>query len=443
VNPLAAIVLILLLIGIFSRSRLEATAALVIGVLCLGQNATMDIAGMNFFPVRILGWACFFRVLLRKEFSFSQLTRTDNAFIVLYVFTTLVLLLREPETAALRVAKMLDNLFTYFALRGLVRSPEELKSTVKFIGLALIPFVILLTVERTTGQNLFVYLGHPGKIWLREGAARCFGSFRHPSLLGSVGACFLPLFIGLAFDPAVRKRAILGCVLCLAIVGFSNSGGPASVAATAMVGWGLWRFRARMRAFRRGLVFTIIALALVMKAPIWYLPSKVSSFTGGSGWHRSRLMEVAYQHLNEWWLVGMPVEETAGWMPYNLGATGGADITNQFLAFGLSAGLAGMALFIYLLYRGFSGVGQALQKLREDGKDRREEAFLWGLGVALAAHVTNWLGITYFDQFNVLWLLQFAGLVTLSEFYLRESAPVAEETPEVGAPGSDQATAHA
>jgi hypothetical protein len=189
----------------------------------------------------------------------------------------------------------------------------------------------------------------------------------------------------------------------------------------AVLGWLLWVFRLRMRTFRRGLVAFIVLMILVMKAPIWYLPAKLSNFTGGSGWHRSYLMDVTFQNFDKWWLVGMPVEETSGWMPYNLGATGGADITNQFVSFGLSAGILGIALFIFVIYIGFSHLGVALKVLRRTAGNRSDEALLWGLGVVLATHVFNWIGITYFDQFNVLWLLQFAAMITLSRYWLRQA----------------------
>jgi hypothetical protein len=210
--------------------------------------------------------------------------------------------------------------------------------------------------------------------------------------------------------------------LCLAIVAFSNSGGPNSVLSVAVVGWLLWLMREKMQLFRRWFAALILLLALVMKAPVWYLPAKLSAFTGGTGWHRSYLMDVAFQHLNQWWLAGMREEDTAAWFPYILPTVGGADITNQFLAFGTQAGLVAIGLLIYLIYCAFSQVGRGLGWVRQTPDVQDDEPLLWALGVALAANVSNWLGITYFDQFNVLWLLQLAALVSLSEFCLLQPA---------------------
>jgi hypothetical protein len=403
---------------------------MVVGTLYMAQSDGLEIAGLNLFPARLLGYVCFLRVLTRREFSLTQLVRADKVFIVLYLFAALVPLVRAEEIKLTYIAKMLDNLLTYFAFRGLLRLPDEFRWLLKILAVLLVPYVAILAIESATGRNLFVLVGQESNVWLREGTPRCFGSFRHPSLLGSLGACFLPLFIALAFDPTVRRRAIIGAVACVAIVGFSNSGSPLSLLMVAILGWFLWPLRTRMQTFRRGMVAFFVLMAFAMKAPIWYLPAKLSNFTGGTGWHRSYLMDVTFQHFDQWWLAGMPVQQTSGWMPYNLSATGGADITNQFISFGLNAGILAMALFIFVIYCGFSHLGAALNVLREADMSRSEEALLWGLGVALAAHVFNWIGITYFDQFNVLWLLQFAALVTLSSYWIRHSFESPLETEE-------------
>jgi hypothetical protein len=192
----------------------------------------------------------------------------------------------------------------------------------------------------------------------------------------------------------------------------------------AMIAWGLWPIRTNMQAFRRGLVALLVLLAMVMKAPIWYLLARMSAVTGGTGWHRSYLIDMAVRNLEHWWLIGLPVRETARWMPYVVAATGGADITNQFIAFGLQGGILAVAIFIFLLYLAFSNLGRALAFVRVSRQLSGLEPILWSLGVALTAHIMNWLGITYFDQFNMMWFLHLAALASLCEFCLRSPAPL-------------------
>jgi hypothetical protein len=163
----------------------------------------------------------------------------------------------------------------------------------------------------------------------------------------------------------------------------------------------------------------------MMKAPIWYLIARVSNITGGTGWHRSYLIDVAFQHLSQWWLAGMSIEGTSDWLPYMLSTTGGADITNEFIGFALTAGIGAIALLILVLTRGFSSIGNALACVRSRFREPEETEFLlWGLGAMLAVNVVNWLGISYFDQSYVVWFMQLATVSSLSEDCLQAGSEV-------------------
>src|SRR5262249_60318661 len=92
------------------------------------------------------------------------------------------------------------------------------------------------------------------------------------------------------------------------------------------------------------------------------------------------------------------------------------DITNHFLVLGIPAGLGAMGLLVTLLTRAFSNLGKTLAILRSSGAMTRDIEFLyWSLGVTLAVHIFNWLGITYFDQTYVLWFMQLAVITSLTE----------------------------
>jgi hypothetical protein len=301
--------------------------------------------------------------------------------------------------------------------RGFLHDAEEFKWFLRTVLLLLIPYAGLLLVETFAHHNVFSSMGgidFGG--WLREGRQRCQGSFRHPSLLGTLGASFLPLYIGLASSKLNRTFAVIGIGVCLLIVWASNSGGPASCVGVAVLGWLLWRFRMHMKLFRRAVAGMLILLALVMKAPIWYLIARVSSITGGGGYHRSYLIDAAYHSLSQWWLFGMDIKKTQDWFPYTLVTTGAADITNVFIAAGLAAGIVGIFLLIRLLVNAYVSLGSALAVARlSPGDDGSSEYLLWGLGVMLAVHIFNWLGITYFDQTYAIWFLQLAAISTLTE----------------------------
>jgi hypothetical protein len=399
------------------------------GVLFLTQSQALDLFGFNMFAMRFLELAGFARVVARREFSFSGLNPIDRAMLLLYTFTPIVYVLRASEGQTYVVGAAVDAVLCYFTFRGLIGNIEDFKWFLDAFILLLAPYAALLLLETLTAHVPFRVLGAEDIGWAREGRPRCIGSFRNPTLLGTLGASFLPLYIGSFLAQTARRRlSLAGIGLCIFIVWSSNSGGSAACAGVGMLGWLLWRLRAKMYWVRRSVAVGIFLLALVMKAPVWYLLARVSSITGGDGYHRAHLLDMAFQRLGRWWFAGMPVKDTADWFPYVQQVTGGADMTNYFLAFGITAGLGSMILFVLLLKRTFSMLGIALARSRSTKTlSAGSDYILWGLGVMLAAHIFNWLGITYFDQTQVYWYMQLAAISNLSGTWAPEVGSQAED----------------
>ena len=353
-NPVGASILLVLVLAVLSAPRRWAGLGILAGVLYLTQYQAVNIAGFNVFAVRFLELAGFLRVLARHEFSFSKMNRTDHALLLLYCFTTIVFCLRSADDKAYVIGQGVDAFLCYFTFRGLIGDMADFRWFLRSFLFLLGPYALMILFESLTHRNAFAYVGAGGIAWMRGDRFRCVGSFRNPDLLGSLGASFLPLYIGMACIKPQRRLACVGIVLCLLIVWASNSGGPLCATAVGFIGWGFWRLRTQMRKVRWAMAAAIAALAMVMKAPIWYLLDRLGSITGGDAWHRSYLLDVSFQHLGIWWLAGMNFVETADWFPDGaLSTTGAADITNLFLSFGLTAGLGAMALLILLLARAF------------------------------------------------------------------------------------------
>jgi hypothetical protein len=390
------------------------------GVLYLTQVQAINVAGFNLFAVRLLELVAFIRVMSRGEFSFRELTKMDSALLLVYSFTSVVYCLRSSNGQANMIGTAVDAFLCYFAFRGLIGDMEDFQWFLGRFLILLAPYALMILFEMVTHRNAFSFIGGGIGGWMRGDRFRCVGSFRNPDLLGALGASFLPLYIGMARIKPQRKPACIGIVLCLLIVWASNSGGPLCATSVGLVGWGFWLLRTQMRKVRWVILATIVALAMVMKAPIWYLLARISDVTGGDGWHRAYLLDVSFRHLDIWWLAGLDMGVTSDWFPDGaLTSTGAADITNQFLSFGLTAGLGAMTLLILLLARAFSGLGQALAVVRSHSRGTSDNEFLlWGLGVMLTVHIANWFGITYFDQFYIVWFMQLAAISSISASYL-------------------------
>ncbi|MCX7102660.1 MAG: hypothetical protein NTX38_14550 [Methylobacter sp.] len=430
-NAIGVSILMILMAVVFCGPRRWALVGMMAGVLYLTNAQLINLFGLNLFAIRFLELAGFTRILIRKEFSFSKLNGIDRVVLLLYIYSTLVFLLRSKVDLGSHIAMMMDAIFCYFTFRALIISTEDLKWFLGVFAVILFPYVALVTVDMLTHHNPFTLIG--GRTFVeRQGRLRCMGTFANPSLLGgALGASFVPLYIGLFFaGNHHRVSAVAGIVLCLGIVFLSNSGGPLSAAALGIVGWVCWFVKARMSLIRRLLVCILFIIGLFMKAPIWYLVAKVSSISGGDGYHRSYLMDIAFQNFSLWWLTGMDLMLTKDWFPYQVEVTGYADITNQYLEFGLGSGLLSMVLFILLLVLAFKVIGKALEAVRSPKKPVDAEYLLWGLGCSLTVHISTWFGITYtFDQSNIIWFMHLAAISSISESCIETKIQITQDIP--------------
>ena len=173
----------------------------------------------------------------------------------------------------------------------------------------------------------------------------------------------------------------------------------------------MWPFRKHIRTIEWGILFGVIGLYLYMKAPVWYVVSRISELTGGGGWHRSYLIDQAIKYFSEWWLLGTTY--TAHWMPTALAIDPDkADITNQFIGEGVQGGLLQMILFIIIIVLCFRGIGKVI-KLSED-QPLSTKIVPWSMGVALFGHVSAFFSVSYFDQIFVSFYLLLAMISTIS-----------------------------
>lgn len=412
-NALALAISLPLVVLIFLGSKRVALLALAAGVLFLPQQQAVDV-GITLTSTRVFEFAGLLRVALRHEFGDIRLNKIDKTFVLLYLYTTSVYLLRATGHQMEMVGAAVDAFCSYFVFRALAQTDVDLKWFLGAFLLLLVPYVCILSVESYTGQNPFAILG-AGFFDIRDGRLRALASFRNSSSLGTLGASFLPLYIGIAIIGQRRLLGLLGVAMSCAVVYFSNSGGPASAALFGLLAWLAWPLRERMKQVRLVMALALICLGLVMKAPIWYLPARISDISGGGGWHRSRVLELAAERFGDWWLAGMDLSQTRQWFTYVLDATGSADITNNFLVFGLRGGAGSLVLLILLLVMAFSALGIVMRSRK---KQPGNDIFLWSLGCMLVVHIASWFGISYFDQITVFWFMHLAAISSVFQQHL-------------------------
>jgi len=270
-----------------------------------------------------------------------------------------------------------------------------------------------MVIENLTGRNVFSALGGVAEITrVRDGRLRCQASFSHPILTGNFGASTAALLGALWLAvPARRVLYTVGLLSAAAIVVLSASSGPVLALAAGILGWVLFPMRANFAPLRIGALVMVVVLHFVREQPVWQLIARVSSITGGTGYHRFLLIDRAISHFDEWWLLGAT---TAHWQMAQP-----KDITNQYILEGIRGGFAALLAFIVVLVVGFRSCGQSMRVVAKSGTLGRRDArrvylLAYGLGVMLFAHSVAFIGVSYFGQMTSIFYLHLAMISSVA-----------------------------
>ena len=401
---LAAVLLLVL-------PRKYAVAPILVAAFLTPFGQQILIGGFHFYVIRIIVLVgalplLAFKSLTGKPLFAGGLNGLDKVF-CLWAFVggiAFILRLREGGAVENQTGIWLDAFGAYFLFRYLLQDREDIFRATKMFASVASVLAVCMFYEFLTRVNVFSYIaGHAIVPWIRNGNVRAQGVFGNSITAGTFGAVLLPLFFWLWKSGKARLWGVIGLAAATVVVLTSMASTPFTGWLAGILGLCLWPIRKQMRVVRWGIVFTVLGLALVMKAPVWYVITKVN-FVGGDSWDRANLITQTVGHFSNWWLLG--TANNASWGDFTW------DACNQFAAEAIEGGLATLILFVVILRRGLGRIGQCRKQVEGD----RQEWFFWCLGAAFFAHVIIFLGIDYFDQTRTLWFIFLAmiSVATLS-----------------------------
>lgn len=392
-----AMVAIIVLVIVLRRKWI--LPPLLIGLLLLPVGQTLVLGGLHLYVTRILTLVGLIRAIIsrvpEKSLFGAGFNALDKTFIAWILIRTLAFIVRFPEMGAVanQFGGIWDVLGGYLLLRWLIHDKEDILRTITTLAYTAILLGVTMVCEKVTRFNVYGWLKSTPIIpEIRNGSTRAQGPFHHAILAGTFAATLLPLFFWLWKSRTNRSLGLLGILGSSAAVFASASSTPVSAYLAAIAGMCLWPMRNNMRFVRQGLVIGLIALNFVMTAPVWWAIEHVDLAGGSAGEHRAELIDSFIRHFGEWWLVGTSNNANWGYEMWDVG--------NQFIAEGISGGLATFLLFIAIVCCGFKWIGRARKANRGD---LHNEWHFWFLGAALFSNVVAYFGISYFDQTRYSW----------------------------------------
>ena len=375
------------------------------------------IFDLDFTPLRMLILSGFFRTILWGERLTFKWNRFDKLVLAWAICGAVIYLIQWADMRALiyKCGVLFDVIGLYWLFRININSWDDIKSVSKIFAICSLVLAVLVGLEWATGQNPFTVLGRV-ETEVRKGRYRCQASFPHSIMLGLFWATLAPLFIGFARQDKSKLLLWSAVGASIFIVAATASSTPVLTLLIVLILLCGYRWRRYTACAGWGLFASLVALHIVMQAPVWHLISRIGVVGGSTGWHRFYLIDQAINHFGEWLFLGC--RSTAHW------GRGLSDITNHYIREGVNGGFVTLALLLVMLYMAL----RTLLRLSLPNQKHKQQFLAWCLFVAVLGHCVAFFGVSYFGQITMLWYMTLAMVSFLYDDKKRGRRIVIHET---------------
>jgi hypothetical protein len=423
---------LILLVAQWILPRHLAFLPMLFALLHLGNGSVIS----EFTPMRLVILVGLVRAVTGGFFQWSSTNRLDLMFGVFSIVALISSVGHEasryvPSPLIERCGLVLNVLGSYLYARAYVVGENFVPNLSKWLAILIIPLGGLLTLEQATGRNPYYSLGAKSPVaGMRNDGFRATGPFGHAIIAGTATAVAIPFMV---FLWNRRKGlAIAGMIASVSGTLATASSGPIAAMGVAIFLLILWRWREHLSRLRNSVWILLIILNFTMSRPIWFLIARIDLVGGSTGWHRSKLIDMAMNDLGTWWLFG--TDYTRHWM--HSGVTWNpnhTDITNYYLQMGVLGGLPLMITFIVIIIISVKTLEKGMAFFQET--DVSQEFGIWCVWTSLLAHCVSFISIAYFDQSYAGFFLLVGAAPALLEAAKRASFEAEESAEDESAAG--------
>jgi hypothetical protein len=398
-NPFVLVAMLTAMVLFFALPRRFVIIPLLVTIFLIPEGQEFYVAGVHLFVNRLLILAAFTRAMgpreaIQKDRYAGGWTSIDTAFVCYVGLVAIAQLLQYMSVAALiyQLGYVWDYILGYLVLRSLIHTERDTVVVIKCFAALMVVIGAAMLVEQLKMVNIFGLLGGVASVpEVREGKIRSQGVFQHSLTAGTFAATAIPLFVLLWKNYKARLFGLTGMVAATLMTVTTQTSTSLLTQAAGILALFMWPMRRQMRRVRVGLVAVIVALDLVMKAPVWFLIARIDLTGSSSSYHRAELIDQFVNHFSSWWLMGTKDAATWGWDMW--------DAQNMYVSVGEAGGLAALIFYILVISRSFARLGIG----RRRANSKKQEWIIWLLGAALFANVVAFFGVNYFDQSRIAW----------------------------------------
>jgi hypothetical protein len=365
---------------------------------------TIDIA-VGRFVVAVLLLRCLFDDKIRIKFKWCRLDTLVTLSMVVYVGAYLITQAETlSDTMENRAGFFMDTWCAYLAARFIVTDRTKLISIIKCISIAMVPLAILGVIESVTGWQPFAPLRRfspwfAGGNYVSEGRfgfARAIGPFSHAILFGGGFAMFLPLIYYLRHEKN-DWRTFAYIISGIALLGAlsSMSSGPWVMVMVVIFCLIMERHKHLVKPLFIFMIISCIILGIVSNRPFYHVIASWANPLGGAGYHRAKLIDIAIDKFDEWWVIGYG-DKDPGWGP--LLGMGHSDITNEYILKGVRYGILGVIALCAVLAKAFKDLISTYRKQQHPVT----KSLCWAFGSLLFSVAFAWMSVSFFGQLSTL-----------------------------------------
>ena len=418
-SPLSLAMLIAAIVATFSVRRDTALIPMIVILCIVPFSHRLSIATVDFPFVRLLIMALVARAVFFGERPHHPMLLPEKLIVGFIVIFGLVSGLSGGGWMA-EIGRTVTLLLLAYAVRVYV-SQAQLMAITTVAALISFPTALAFWHEHTTTDNLYrAFGGVSDATNIRMGEVRARGPFFHPIYAGVFWITFSCFFIwrGLIATTLVRRAYWMAAVVATVVVGFSTSSStPIMGFAAIVMCWCAFWARDYRKWFLPGTAVVVIALDVVMKAPVWHLIARVGSAEGSTSYFRFKLIDAFFANVGEWFFLG--TRSTAHWF------WGAQDIVNQFVYYGVRGGAASLFLFIAVVWMTIRLLSKRFEQAPTKTRaERNTRLLIWAFLASISASLITFIGVSYFGQIATqLYMIIFGGLAFARTLGAEQKAP--------------------
>lgn len=403
---------------IIKRNTGAAVGIIIFSMIVWPEFLRIPIGPVAFSIPRLAALFLLLRLLLKGRHRKIKKNSIDILVIVIWLWVILATVIEGAEFSytTQMIGWGLDTVLMYYVARMSFNDIDDLKEFYVWLGLTAITMCILGVIEATTSYSPYMGLTQLREWqWINKANSYRLGLLRAKASTSVhiYFGMFMMMTAGMLWsirkyvENNFRYKIVLISAFIAALT--SMSSGPWLACVFIII---FAQFEKRTKYIKPILILMFIfAIFLEISSNRhFYNLIDYLALNSGTAWYRTRLLEIAVNNINEYWLFGVGSNMPNHWAQ-QLDGRLHIDIVNHFLMIGLYGGLPAMFMYIAVHVKIFKKAILARRKCT----DEKLRSLLFGMLATILALDISSMSVSLFGPPLLLSYILIGITVALSE----------------------------